>query len=221
MDKTQKSIKAVMEEGQREVELSKFGPFLEYEHISRAIRLPTGYNKDRIVAMVRDPWWVFVYWEITPQREASVLEELKRRGLRPLRTILRVYDITGVRGFDGNNANSSFDITINNAARNWYIDVGSPGRTWCIAIGILAEKDEFYILARSNIVNTPRFGMSDILDETWMLSEEEYYRIFGASCGLDVVGKSSFEIKELFKRHLMEWISSGGITSFASHILRR
>jgi hypothetical protein len=220
MSKQSEGAKGLVQ-GQTEVGISKFGPFLEHEHISRAIRLPSGYNKDRIVAMVRDPWWIFAYWEITRETEEYVNNEIRRHGKHSVKSILRVYDITAVKGFNGKNANSYFDIVLKDMARNWYIDVGSPGRTWCVEIGIVTEKNDFYVLARSNIVNTPRFGISDILDETWMLSEEEYFRIFGASCGLDVVGKSSLEMKELFQRHLMEWVSSGGITSFASHILGR
>ncbi len=207
--------------GQQDVEISKFGPFLEHEHISRTINLPSNYNSDRIVAMVRDPWWVFVYWEITPQREMAVKQEIERGGQHVGRSVLRAYDITGVDDFDGNNANRFFDLILKGMARNWYIDIGSPNTRWCIEIGIVTEKGNFYALARSNVVHTPRFGMSEILDKKWMLSEEKYFRIFGASCGLDIVGKSSLEMKELFQRYLQEWISSGGISSFSSHIFTK
>lgn len=208
-------------QGQTEVRISQFGPFLEHEHISRAIKLPTDYSKDRIIAMVRDPWWIFSYWEITPGREKAIRDDIAKKGQHADRSILRVYDITGVKGFNGNNANSYFDITLKDMARNWYIDISSPNTTWCVEIGIVAREGDFYALARSNVVRTPRFGMSDVLDKTWMLSEEEYFQLFGASCGLDVIGKSSLEMKELFQRYVQEWLSSGSVTSFSSHIFTR
>lgn len=184
------------------------------------IPLPSGYGKDRIVAMVRDPWWVVVYWEITPQRDNAVRVEMQSRGKNFDKTVLRIYDITGVSNFDGTNANSYFDIPLKDLARNWYVDVSAPNRRWCVEIGFVSREGDFYTLARSNIVKTPRFGMSDILDEAWMLSEEDYWWLFGVSGGFGV-GKSSLEMKELLQRRLKEWISSGGVVSLGSHILQQ
>lgn len=194
--------------------MDSIGPFLAQEHISRNINLPSGYGKDRIVAMVRDPWWIFVYWEITPQREGALRKEMEGKGEFFDRSVLRIYDITEVGTFAGAHAHKFFDITLQNMAKNWYADIGYPGRQWCVEIGLLSTNGNFYALARSNIVTTPRFGMSDILDAAWMISEDEYWQLFG---DFDL-GKSSLEMKEWFKKRLQEWVSSGGIVSFASHI---
>ena len=215
-----KKKKSLAEE-QMEVRGTKFEkPFAMEEHISRKINLPSGYGKDRIVAMVRDPWWVFFYWEITPQRQKAIREEMKKNKEDYRDSIIRIYDITGIDNFTGSNAHSYFDITLKNMANNWYVDVGAPGRKWCVEIGLMSHKGNFYALARSNVVNTPRYGMSDILDETWMLSEEEYWWLFGASGGFDV-GKSSLEMKELFMKQLKGWVSSGAMFSLGSHILQQ
>jgi len=40
---------------------------------------PTGYGSDRVVLLVRDPYWLQLYWEITPpavKRTEKALEEL-------------------------------------------------------------------------------------------------------------------------------------------------
>ena len=202
---------------QMEVEAAKFGPVLEHERISRAINLPSGYGRDRIVAMVRDPWWLFVYWEITPQNERATREKIHRRGQEFKESILRVYDITGISNFEKKGANRYFDIRLKDMARNWYVDVGWPDRRFYVEIGMLSKQGDFYALARSNIVQTPPFGMSDILDKTWMISEEEYWRLFGISGGFDL-GKSSLEMKELWQKRIKEWVSSGGIVSLGSHL---
>lgn len=205
---------------QMEMEASKFDSFFSKEHISRPIDLPDRYHATRIIAMVRDPWWIFAYWEITPEKESAVREEIARRGCVFASSVLRVYDVTGIKKFNGSNAHSYFDITLRDMARNWYIEVGQSNKSWCIDIGILSTTGEFFLLARSNIVKTPRFGISDILDRTWMCSEEDYWKVLGASSGYEP-GKSSLEIKEFFRRRLQEWISSGGIGGSASFFIVR
>lgn len=190
------------------------------EHISRPINLPSGYGKDRIVAMVRDPWWFFVYWEITPRLEQIIKDEIAKRGEAFEKSILRIYDVTGVKNFNGKNASSHFDISLRDLAKNWYVDIGYPAKRWCVEIGALTRDGNFFVFARSNIIQTPRFGMSDVLDEKWMLTEDEYWWLFGVSGGFGV-GKSSLEMKEFLKKQLQEWVSSGGVVSFASHILQQ
>ncbi len=37
------------------------------------------------------------------------------------------------------------------------------------------------LLARSNRVRTPRFGPSEVIDETWATTEEVYWKLFGAA----------------------------------------
>lgn len=216
MDKRDEKVN--LKNGQIEIEASKYEPFGD-EHITRAINLPSSYGKDRIIAMVRDPWWIHAYWEITPQREKAIRDEIERSGKHFEKTILRIYDITGVKDFDGKNANSFFDITLENLARNWYVDIGAPGKRLCIDIGIMTKEGVFFLLARSNIITTPRFGMSDILDAAWMLSEEDYWWLFGVSGGFGV-GKSSMEMREMFQKQLREWVSSGGMLfSLSSNML--
>jgi hypothetical protein len=184
----------------------------------RDIKLPSGYGDNKIVAMTRDPWWIHTYWEIAPQKEQEIYNRMRSEGAQSDGSILRVYDITGVKDFNGTNANYSFDIRLTGLAQNWYIDVATPNRNWCVDIGLLAKDGRFYTLARSNSVHTPRFGMSEVLDEEWMCAEDDYWKLFGLSGGFGI-GKSSMEIKELFQRYFKEWVSSGAVSSFSSFIL--
>jgi hypothetical protein len=84
-----------------------------------------------------------------------------------------------------------------------------------VDIGVLTKKGTFYLLARSNAVHTPRFGMSDQLDAEWMIPEDEYWKMFGLSGGFGV-GKGSLEVREILKKRLEEQITSGAISSGAS-----
>jgi len=180
----------------------------------KAFRFPPGYGDNKIVLLVRDPWWIFAYWEVRKEKEDEILCKISDSGDERERSILRVYDVTGVN-FNGHNANSYFDIDLKGLVSNWYINVNSPGRSWVVDIGILTKRGSFYLLARSNTVHTPPFGMSDQLDAEWMIPEDEYWKLFGLSGGFGV-GKGSLEVREIVTKRLEEQITSGAISSSAS-----
>jgi hypothetical protein len=176
--------------------------------------LPHGYGKDRIVCMVRDPYWLHCYWEITRhaiQRAEAALAQAWH-GARP---ILRLLEIsTG----DTTNTSESIvrDIDIHGGANNWYVEVHNPPRTYRIDIGYLSRGGQFYVLARSNIVATPRAGMSDVIDENWAdLDGESARRIYAMSAGFDPTA-SSLELKQLFEERLRRPMGSPAVTSFGS-----
>lgn len=180
----------------------------------KTFRFPPGYGDNKIVLLVRDPWWIFAYWEVRKDREDDIARKISDSGDERERSILRVYDVTGVN-FNGHNANAYFDIELKDLVSNWYINVSSPDRSWVVDIGVLTKKGAFYLLARSNMVHTPRFGMSEQLDAEWMIPEDEYWKMFGLSGGFGV-GKGSLEVREIINKRLEEQITSGAISSSAS-----
>jgi hypothetical protein len=170
---------------------------------SSGFSLPSQYGEDKAVLMVRDPWWLYAYWEVTPRREGEVAEAIRRAGLTREKSVLRVYDVTGS---SVSAAHSFFDIELVNFASNWYIDVGVPDRQWVVEVGIRTREGRFFMLVRSNVVRTPRFGVSDVLDEEWMLPDELYWKLFGMS-GLGRQ-KSSLDVREMLERYLKSIVSS-------------
>ncbi|MBI5124513.1 MAG: DUF4912 domain-containing protein [Candidatus Omnitrophica bacterium] len=180
----------------------------------RQFRFPPGYGDNKIILLVRDPWWIFTYWEIRRDKEKDVVKKIKSDGDDPHKSILRVYDVTDIN-FNGKNAHSYFDIDLKDLANSWYINVPSPDRSWIVDIGVATKKGNFYFLARSNVVRTPRHGMSEKLDAEWMMPDEDYWKMFGLSGGFGV-GKGSLEVRELVKKALEEQISSAQISSAAS-----
>jgi len=184
------------------------------ERPRRDFRFPPGYGDNRIVILVRDPWWIFSYWEIRRDKEEEVVRRIESAGDRKGRSVLRVYDVTDIN-FNGRNAHSYFDIDLSGLANSWYINVGKPERAWIVDIGIVTEKGDFYVLARSTMIKTPRFGMSDQLDAEWMMPEDEYWKMFSLSGGFGL-GKGSKEVREQVKRQLEAQLSSGVLSSGAS-----
>lgn len=173
--------------------------------------LPSGYGDDRIVLMVRDPYWVFVYWEITPARlrEAQVSAGL---GRQEASMALRLYRVTG-QGDDGARIHSIVDIEITGGAHNWYINVPHPDCSYCVEIGLAGGEGCFVPLARSNVVTTPRAGMSDVLDESWMSQRAEYEKMYALSGGMEL-GDSSLELQEKLEKLLQQEMASGAAGSW-------
>jgi uncharacterized protein len=171
--------------------------------------LPVKYGKDTLVLVVRDPWWVYSYWEVLDSTWDRVRVELKDE-FYGAKKILRVYDVTDII-FNGLNANKFFDIHIRDDAFNWYIDIGIPGRSWCVDYGLLLKSGRFVTILRSNIVETPLDGPSWITDEEWIIPEDIFARLYGMGFGF---GKSS-PAAGGWRKGI---VSSPGIASMASPV---
>jgi uncharacterized protein len=176
--------------------------------------LPAGYGKDRIVVMVRDPYWLHAYWELTrhaiQRAEAALGQEW--HGARP---ILRLLDVSA-HDTTSTSESTLRDIDIHGGCNNWYLDVGNPPRSYRVDIGYLAKTGRFYVLARSNVVSTPRAGVSDVIDENWSdIDSKKADRIYAMSGGFDPTA-SSLELKQLFEERLRRPLGSPAVTSFGS-----
>ncbi len=106
--------------------------------------MPTFYGENRMVLLVKDPWWLFTYWEVTDGRRKEVLEMIRSRRFSPEKTVLRVYDVTDT-SFAGRH--SFFDIELNFIATNWFIDAGIPDRQWAVELGIRHASPQVILVA--------------------------------------------------------------------------
>ncbi len=174
--------------------------------------LPDRYGDTRIVIMARDPYWVFSYWEVTDEKRVQVEREAGS-SWNELRKVLRVYDVTG-KDFNGFNANRYFDIDLHPSAVSWYINVGVADRSWCVDLGVITPAGKFILIARSNIVLTPRDSASEVIDEEWMSIEEEFLKLYGLWGGFAGTSPGKAKIKKIMKERLQQELSSGGLSSF-------
>jgi uncharacterized protein len=175
--------------------------------------LPRNYGRDRIVVMVRDPFWLHAYWEVTEhsiRRAESALEQ-EWHGAK---AILRVIDITSD---DSTSVTESAvrDIDIHEGCNNWYIDVTKPNRTYRVDIGYITKSGRFYMMCRSNVINTPRPNVSDQIDENWVDVQQKLDKIYALSGGYDK-NTSSLELRKLFEERLRRPMSSQVVTSLGS-----
>ena len=145
--------------------------------------LPEAYGDTRVVLLVRDPEWIFSYWEINDQTR---IEHDLTQGQHGKTLSLRVYDITHVK-FDGANANRYYDVIINDYTNSWYLRIPEVNRRWCVDLGYYhQESGEFVPLARSNAVSPPSGIVSLESGEEWMhVSGEQHEEILRLSGGLN------------------------------------
>lgn len=191
---------------QQEVERGRFDLGMEEPSLAESLSLtedlPHGYGDDRIVLLVRDPYWIHSYWEIQQGTIERVLEENGLSG-QHAQKVLRVYI---------GSETEYYDINVEGLINTWYINSGRPDTDFFVDIGI-GVQDRFIALARSNRVRTPLAGMSSVIDDRWMSLEEEARTIYALSGGFRM-GEGSLGLQEMMERRLLAEISSGAISSF-------
>jgi hypothetical protein len=160
--------------------------------------LQGGHTKDRIVVVVRDPFWLHVFWELTHQSvqraEAALGQDW--HGARP---ILRVYDVSA-QDTTSTAEGIVRDVDIHGGCNNWYIEVTQPPRSYRVDIGYVSKRGQFYALARSNVVTPPKAGHSDNLDENWTESDaKQADRLYAMSSGFDPSAGDTRALKEFLE----------------------
>lgn len=152
-------------------------------------------ERDRLVVMVRDPYWLQVFWELSRpsiDRAQSAMGPHWHSAV----PVLRLYKMAP----DGTSALVR-NIPIHGGVSHWYVDVQDPPSEFRLEIGYLASGAQFYSLARSNTVSTPRAGTSDSIDENWADVADNADRIFAMSGGYSPRG-TSLELQELLEERL-------------------
>ncbi|WP_227764967.1 DUF4912 domain-containing protein [Zhaonella formicivorans] len=125
--------------------------------------LPTLYGESKAVLLVKDPYWIYAYWDIGEEAKKEFVETTKDPEVWSKSSpVLRVYNVTN----EPLHRAPYFDIPIHDEAANWYIKVGKPKNSFIVEVGRTFE-GSFYPLVRSNQVSTPADGVSEIIDPEW------------------------------------------------------
>lgn len=149
-----------LEEDVFEVESRKFATQLDSEpagewHPPRV--LDAFYGKTVLRVLVRDPEWVFAYWEIGPG-------EIERHGLgqgEPAgkRLVIRWADVTDI-DYNGRNAHDQFDVHVGDTSGGWYQKLPGSGRDWLAELGLADDAGGFESIFRASRVHTPPLGVA-------------------------------------------------------------
>ena len=178
-------------------------------------------QKDRIIVLTRDSYWLHAYWELSPHDPgARPGPHSAKTGMRPGRS--RVMDVSSE---DTTSAAERHvrDISIHGGVNNWYIDVLEPPRSYRIDIGYLSRRGRFYVLARSNVVTTPKAGVTDALDENWSNVQKHFERIHNPSSNGNGNGtthhNAQIDLRDLFEERLRRPMSSATLQNLATTAL--
>jgi hypothetical protein len=168
--------------------------------------------KDRVVVMVRDPFWLHVYWELTRTSVERVAAAMNA-SWHLARPVLRLLEVN-----EGGTTSATErvvkDIEIHGGVSNWYIHVEGVPKSYRIEVGYVAE-ERFYGLVRSNVVTTPEAGSSDAIDEHWTDVAQNFDKIYAMSGGYSTDG-SSTELQELFEERLRRPMGSPMTTRYGN-----
>lgn len=122
--------------------------------------LPRSYGTDRVVLLARDPWWLFAWWEITPETRVEALRRLGAEA-EGARFVLRVHLL------DGPHAVRTFDVDLPAGAEHWHVETGRPATPVRVEIGLGTVGGAFVPLVVSGIVTTPPAGPSGDTAVRW------------------------------------------------------
>jgi len=172
--------------------------------------LPGWYGSTEITAMVRDPRWIFVYWEITPSCAGRLRNQIGEHTFSMSNTVLRVHDLT-----ESPEGKTYMDIPVETETDNWYIQVPSAGHAYRVAIG-KKHLDRFHPFAESNTVCTPPGNVSDLEDEEYMTVSQLY-----SLCAGYALGESSPAILAGINQRLEHEMGSPAIISIGSPMGKR
>lgn len=170
---------------------------------------------DRVVLMVRDPYWLHVYWEIsteTIQRTETALDSEWYRA----KPVLRLMDVSSD---DATISSETLvrELEIHGGVNNWYIDVDGRSRTYRVDVGYRTEHGRFHAIARSNAVSPPAAGESCRAEGHFRSVREECERIFAMSGGANA--SSSEALQKFFEEKFRRPLSAGSLSNYGSGAL--
>ena len=176
-----------------------------------AAALPGSYGVTEAYLLPRDPYWMFLCWEITEETKQSIVSKHGQDVFSRCRSVIRVYDVTdGVQG-------KFTDIPIMLEARRWYVNVPESGRSYCCEVGLLTPDGEFIMLVRSNPVALPVGRISSVTDEKWMSVSADFEKLLQLS-GVEYIGRGSGEFAKILSQRweMLRSVSSRSASGLSS-----
>lgn len=158
--------------------------------------------KDRIILAVSNPYWLNAYWELSPH-SVQRAEAALRQDWHGARLIIRLFDVTSA-DTTSTSETPVKDVTISGTGRNWYIDVPQPPRAYRADIGYVSRRGDFYMIARSNVVTTPKAGSGESVesDAGWEDADAKWNaeRVLAMSNGFETGGtNTNAELREFLE----------------------
>lgn len=174
---------------------------------------PKPEDKDRVVLIVRDPFWLQASWDVSRR----AIERARASMAEHWHTAKPILRLLTIGGSGSTNASETVDrdIEVHGGVRNWYIEIKTSPATFRVLLGYLASNGRFHELSRSNIVTTPAPGSADAVDGNWADIAQDCEHIFALSGGYNAEHESK-ELQEMFEDRLKRPMGSPPLTQFGS-----
>ncbi|MDZ4849245.1 MAG: DUF4912 domain-containing protein [Pirellulaceae bacterium] len=180
---------------------------------SREADQPRDPNKDRLILMVRDPFWLHAVWDITRKSVERAKAALAGHWhtAKPILRLLKADDT----GTTSNTENVYRDIEIHGGVRHWYIETDTPNSTFRLLLGYAFGSNRFHELARSNPVTTPVPGSPEATDDHWADLAKDAERVYAQSGGHED-DTAVDELQQIMQEKLKRPIGNPSLTQFGS-----
>ena len=174
---------------------------------------PVVKGQDRLILMVRDPYWLHAHWDITRQSvdRAKVSLAENWHTVKPILRLLKMDD----SGTTSNAETVARDIEIHGGVRNWYIEVDNPPSRFRMLMGYITAGERFYELARSNTVITPAPGGKSATDDHWADIAKDAEHIYAMSGGYGDDTQTG-DLTEVFEEQLKRTMDADVLSQFGS-----
>jgi uncharacterized protein len=144
--------------------------------------LPTGYGVTVLRALPRDPYWAYLYWEISQETRDRIRQEAGEWFFDIAEPLVRVLNESG---------ETVKEIPVLLDANSWYINL-TPNGAFHFELGLKDHSGVFRIIVRSNRVTLPPMEPSQVTSEDWAMISEEFQEIMYNAAGMELTTTGSF-----------------------------
>lgn len=155
-------------------------------------------EQDRVILVVRDPYWIQAYWEITKITvdRARVAMSSLWHDAKPIIRLLKVSEDSASSVVE----EVVRETQIHGGVRNWFIDVPEAQKQYRVALGYLTTCGKFHLIAKSNTVCPPAPNSESAFDHNWADITEDFKKYYAASGGYE--NNSFNELQNVFEEKL-------------------
>lgn len=115
--------------------------------------LPVSYDFTDLVLMVRDPYWVYAYWNLSQDTKKKI--NVHKKANPRSKSVIRVYEVSNISNPKKEESARHFDIEVPLEVGQWYIYLGAPKKSFRADLGLTDADGNLFLLAWSNIVSMP------------------------------------------------------------------
>lgn len=145
---------------------SATGPYSEPFGMLDLTEPPETYDVDEVEILYKDPWWVFVYWEVTDSGLRAARAQLGAAA-ESARLVLRVFSWP-VPTPGQSSTRELRDVTLTQSHGRRYLEVPLPGGLLRAAVGLLTREGFFASIAHSTQLRLPPPSVSPQVSGEWL-----------------------------------------------------